>query len=157
MRRTSTPLIATAAGGLLLVGTYLPWVRLYAGLRELDGTTGAYGTTLLWLGGALLLVAVAAWRRPADRWRWATGLLGAAALYPSARAALGTRAIGDLDALLVAQPGPGPWVVLAGALIAFGALFLPRATTTGPSDQRTTLAASSRNHQVPLSSPGRDR
>lgn len=124
MSRARTPLIAAAAGGLLVAGSLLPWLTLYAGLRSLDGTTGSYGRVLLGLGIACLLVAAASWWRVSDGWRWATGLLGAAAAYPSARAVLGLRATADLDPLLAAAPGPGPWVALAGAVLAFALLFL---------------------------------
>jgi hypothetical protein len=122
--RWRTPLQAAAAAALLTAGAFAPWLTLYAGLQSFPGTTGTYGRLLLGAGGVLVLVAVAAAVRPADRWRWATGVIGAAALYPAVRAVLGLRSISELDGLLVAAPGAGPWLALAGGAIAFSALFL---------------------------------
>lgn len=128
MARWRTPLQAATAAALLIAGALTPWLTLYAGLQTFPGTTGTYGRALLGAGALLALVAVAAAVRPADRWRWATGLIGAAALYPAVHAVLGLRSIAQLDGLLVAAPGPGPWLALAGGAVAFATLFVRPAT-----------------------------
>lgn len=136
MTRWRNPLQAAIAATLLIVGALIPWLTLYAGLQRLPGTTGLHGRLVLGAGVVLAFTAVAAAIRPDDRWRWLTGLVGAAAIYPAARGVLGLRTVAQLDELLVAAPGPGPWLALAGGSVAFGALFAARPSRTNSNGPR---------------------
>src|SRR5436190_11554199 len=69
-------LAAVAGGGLMAIGSFLPWLTLFAGLHPLRGVIGLNGRVLA-TGGAVCLVAgVRCWRRPAPGLERAVAALG---------------------------------------------------------------------------------
>src|SRR3989441_10676276 len=67
---TQERLVASAAavgGALMAIGSFLPWLSLFAGLHPLRGVIGLNGRVLA-AGGALCVAAVIQyWQRPALR------------------------------------------------------------------------------------------
>lgn len=140
MKDIRTPLLASTAGGLVITGSLLPWVSLFAGLERLPGTSGSFGRLLLVGGVALVAVGLLSLRIRRDGLRWLTGLLGGILLLPAGLAILGQRNVATMDPLLVAAAGPGPWVAAAGAALGLLALFLrpvtPRRASGGDDGSR---------------------
>ena len=128
--------IAICGGGALVTGALLPWLSLFAGLHRYAGVAGLNGRVLL-VGGALAIAGgVAMFARPRRRLRALLGALGLAL------AAFATWVLAGLRAtlhglahhpLLLARPGSGLYVALAGALL-MTVLFvpLPRQTASVP-------------------------
>ena len=122
--RIDRPEAVTLAGGaLVMLGAWLPWLTLFAGLQRYGGLIGAHGR-VLFAGGALAVVAgLAMWRR-GPRW------------LPQATAALGLVLLGfdiwlldglaetlrhGVGVMLVPRPGPGLFVASLGtALVVLG-------------------------------------
>jgi hypothetical protein len=116
-------------GAALVVGALLPWMSLFAGLDRYRGVAGLYGRILL-VGGILAITGgVALLVRPAHRIRTALGLLGAVLAGLASWVLLGLRATtGALrhHPLLLARPGPGPFVAFAGGLVVAALILPPR-------------------------------
>lgn len=112
--------IGIAGGTLVMVGSWLPWFTLYAGLHPLRGITGLNGQ-LLAAGGLLAAgVSVMLLMKPRRALHWILGGLGICLALFTAWILAGVpatyRAMQE-NPLLVAQRGPGLWVVLGGALM----------------------------------------
>lgn len=126
---------ATSGGATLVVGALLPWMSLFAGLQRYPGVDGLYGRILMtggilaFAGGLALLV------RPAGRLRITIGLLGAALAGLATWVVLGLRsttgALGH-HPLLLARPGAGPFVALAGGLAVTALIIPPRRVVRAP-------------------------
>jgi hypothetical protein len=119
--------IAVCGGLLVVAGAILPWMSLFAGLQRYSGMAGLYGR-LMFAGGALsVLSGVAIAWRPREQLRYAVGALGLVLALFAGWILVGlgatTRALGG-HPFLIARPGPGPFVVVAGAL-ALATLLLP--------------------------------
>lgn len=120
---------ATTGGAALVVGALLPWMTLFAGLQRYPGVAGLYGRILM--TGGMLAVAggVALLVRPARRLRVTIGLLGVALAGLATWVVLGLRstagALGH-HPLLLARPGTGPFVALAGGLVVMALILPPR-------------------------------
>ncbi|HSQ32685.1 MAG TPA: hypothetical protein VLN49_22675 [Gemmatimonadaceae bacterium] len=122
---------ATAAigGAALVTGALLPWMSLFAGLRRYPGVAGLYGRVLL--AGGMLAIAggLALLVRPAQRLRVTIGMLGVALAGLASWVVLGLRSTtGALShhPLLLARPGAGPFVALAGGLVVMALILPPR-------------------------------
>ena len=120
---------AMMGGATLVVGALLPWMSFFAGLERISGVAGLYGRVLLtggilaFAGGMALLV------RPAKRIRMTIGMLGAVLASLASWVLLGLRATtGALGhhPLLLARPGPGPFVAFAGGLVVAALILPPR-------------------------------
>lgn len=112
--------IGIAGGTLVIVGSWLPWFTLYAGLHPLRGITGLNGQ-LLAAGGLLAAVAsVMLLTKPRRSLHWLLGSLGLCLTLFTAWILAGVpatyRAMQE-NPLLVAQLGPGLWAVLGGTLL----------------------------------------
>jgi len=104
----------------------LPWLSLFAGLHSYSGMIGLYGR-LLFAGGTLALVGGVAVLVRSDRWlRPGVGALGVLLALFTSWLLIGlratTRTLGG-HPLLIARPGPGLFVALAGALVVAALLF----------------------------------
>jgi len=134
--RIDRPEAATLAGGaLVMLGAWLPWLTLFAGLQRYGGLIGAHGR-LLFAGGAIAVVAGLAMGRRHPRWLpRATVLFGLVllgfdlwlldGLVETLRHGVG--------AMLVPRPGPGLFVASLGiALVIVGGLELVRTRHNEP-------------------------
>ena len=126
-RDWSGGLVAVVGGTVVVTGAMLPWMSLFAGLQPYAGVAGLYGR-LVFAGGALaVLGGLAILARPGRRLRFSVGGLGLALTAFACWVLLGllttTRELGH-HPMLLARPGPGVFVVLAGALVV-AALVVP--------------------------------
>ena len=132
--RAAAGLTSVAAGAVILLGAFLPWVEAFAGLVQVPGVRGSNGQILAAVGAAIACAGLYQLARPAERARWFTGLAGFAAVgfsgYLLIQLARSMRVLGG-DSMVIARPGPGLWVVATGSLAAFSTLFFP------PSSQAT--------------------
>jgi hypothetical protein len=122
--RIERPAAAALAGGaLVMLGAWLPWLTLFAGLQRYGGLIGAHGR-ILFAGGALAVLAGIGMMRTRRRWvRWATVMLGIALLGLDAWLLIGlvTTLHHGLGAMLVPRAGPGLFVSSLGvALVILG-------------------------------------
>lgn len=119
--------IATCGGSALVAGALLPWLSLFAGLHRYAGVAGLNGRVLL-VGGALAVAGgLAMFARPRRRLRPLLGALGVALAAFAAWVIVGLRETVHALAhhpLLLARPGSGLYVALAGALL-MTVLFVP--------------------------------
>lgn len=115
--RIEHPEAAVLAGGaLVMLGAWLPWLTLFAGLQRYGGLIGAHGR-VLFAGGALAVVAGFAMRGSRPRW------------IPRATMGLGLALLGfaiwllyglaetlrhGVGAMLVPRAGPGLFVACLG-------------------------------------------
>ena len=142
--RLVAALTTVAAGAVVLAGAFLPWVGVFAGLMQIPGVRGGNGRILAVAGA--LIIAAGLWDLAggSPRARWAGGLAGFAAAgfsgYLLIQLNASMRALGG-DSMVVARPGPGLPVALAGSLAAFATLLLPPSTqVTFRRDPRRALA-----------------
>jgi hypothetical protein len=111
-------------GALVATGALLPWLTLFAGLQHYSGLIGLYGWLVLAGGVASVATGLAMFVRR-ERWLERGGLtiglaLSVFTLWLVGRLFETMHGIGA-DAMLVARPGPGLFVAMAGALIVAGA------------------------------------
>lgn len=122
---------ATAVGGAtLIMGGMLPWMSMFAGLKQFPGILGVNGWLLVTAGVLLMLVPLAAQR--GRQWAPTATILSVAALTVVAYAGTGlldiTRDAGN--ALMVPRVGPGlPLALVGGTLSLTMALLAWRAPT----------------------------
>lgn len=115
-------------GGLLVcVGTTLPWMSFFAGLHSLSGLVGLYGRILFASGALVVLFGTTMLLRRSPWISLAIGALGVAQtlfvvwLFIGLRTTL--QALG-MHAMLLARPGPGLFVALAGAMLVSAIMLL---------------------------------
>jgi hypothetical protein len=97
-----------------MLGAWLPWLTMFAGLQQYGGLIGVHGH-VLFAGGALAMVASLGTGR---RWiQWGTALLGLALLGFTSWLLVGLVGMlqHGLSAMLVPRAGPGLFVSLLGA------------------------------------------
>jgi hypothetical protein len=118
--RIESPEAAALLGGaFVMLGAWLPWLTLFAGLQQYGGLIGVHGH-ILFAGGALAIVASIGTLRTRRRWiRWGTALLGFTLLGFTWWLLMGL--VGILhrgsSAMLVPRAGPGLFVSLSGAAL----------------------------------------
>ena len=127
-----------AGGAAIVAGAFLPWVETFAGLIGIPGVQGSYGRILAVAG--VVIATAGLWHAVrGGQWsRWMTGIGGFAALgfagYLLIELAATTKSLGG-SSMVLAQGGPGLWVIAGGSLVAFGTLFLPASTVVRPAGQ----------------------
>ena len=135
--RSAVGAAAVAGGAAVIAGCCLPWAEAFAGLIGFPGIASLNGRLLAAAGAVMVLAGAAHLVRGSDWSRWTAGLAGCASLGFAAwlllRLTATVRSLGS-DDMVILRSGPGLWVAAAGALAAFGTLFLP------PSAQRTLRA-----------------
>ena len=125
-RRAAAPAYGDVASGLIggvlvCTGAALPWLSLFAGLHSYSGLVGLYGRVLFASGAVAAAGGVAMLVRH-ERWlRRVVGAAGVAQTLFIVWLLIGLRettgALGGMHAMLVARPGPGLFVALAGAIL----------------------------------------
>jgi hypothetical protein len=127
--RIERPEVAALLGGaLVMLGAWLPWLTMFAGLQQYSGLIGVHGR-ILFVGGALAIVAGIGTLRTRRRWiRSGTALLGFTLLgfIGWLLAGLAGMLHHDLSGMLVPRAGPGLFVSLLGAaLVSIGPVIAP--------------------------------
>ncbi|HEV2180520.1 MAG TPA: hypothetical protein VGR59_09375 [Gemmatimonadaceae bacterium] len=107
-------------GALVATGALLPWLTLFAGLQHYSGLVGLYGWLVLAGGAASLGLGLAMFARRA-RWLCVGSLtlglmLTVFTVWLVGRLFETMHGVGA-DAMLVARPGPGLFVAVAGAVL----------------------------------------
>ena len=113
--------LGTLAGvTLVVIGTMLPWLTLFAGLQHFNGLAGRNGRLVLAGAAAAAILAVLGVMRPRRAMHLVTAALGAMLAGFSAWLLYGLLAMVHREAsnpMLVARTGPGLFLVLAGAML----------------------------------------
>jgi hypothetical protein len=119
---------ALLGSALVMLGAWLPWLTMFAGLQRYGGLIGVHGQ-LLFVGGALAFAASIGAVLMRRRWiRSATALLGLTLLAFISWLVAGLLGMlhRDLNAMLVPRAGPGLFVSLLGAaLVSIGPVIAP--------------------------------
>jgi len=119
---------ATISGGLIVVlGTWLSWFSLFAGLQSYRGIDVFNGRLLIAGGGLSILAGAWYLRRDDSRVRWGIGLLGFALLAFASWSLFQLLIIYrrlSADPMMVAKLGPGLIIVIVGSLLIFATLFV---------------------------------
>jgi hypothetical protein len=126
--RAAAGLTAVAAGVLIVTGALLPWVEAFAGLLPISGVRGGNGRVLAAAGAVVAAAGLWQLARGGRAARWLAGLAGFAGAGFSGYLLIQlVRTVRDLggDSMVIARPGPGLPVVLAGSLAAFATLLFP--------------------------------
>ena len=114
---------ALAGGALVMLGAWLPWLTMFAGLQRYGGLIGAHGR-VLFAGGALAAVAGVGMLATQNRWiRRGTVLFGFALLGFDGWLLTGLVETlhHGVGAMLVPRAGPGLFVSTLGiALVILG-------------------------------------
>jgi hypothetical protein len=117
-----TTIVLIAIGGVLtMAGSALPWMSMFAGLKQYSGLLGLNGWLLLVLGLALALVPLL--ERRGIRTAPLAIVMSIGAMSVVAYAGSGLLSItGDMGhALMVPRVGPGLPVALLGCALSFAA------------------------------------
>jgi hypothetical protein len=118
---------AISGGIIVIVGTWLPWFSLFAGLQPYRGVDVLNGRLLT--GGGALSILSGVWflRHGGLRLRWGIGLLGFALLafasWSLFQLLILYRQL-SADPMMVAKLGPGLILINIGSLLIFATLFL---------------------------------
>src|SRR5215467_9537566 len=130
LRSISQPCIVAGAisgGALVIAGAWLSWFSLFAGLQPYRGVDVLNGRLLAGCGALSVLAGVAFLWRSRSRLRWGIGLLGfgllALASWTLVQLVIMYRQLSS-DPMIVPRFGPGLIVIVAGALLIFGTLFM---------------------------------
>jgi hypothetical protein len=115
IERPAGAALAGAGGALVMLGAWLPWLTLFAGLQAYGGLIGLHGR-ILFGGGVLATIAGIAMVRTRRVWiQQATILLGCCLLGFDGWLLAGLlETLHRGDAMLVPRPGPGLFVALLG-------------------------------------------
>ena len=114
-------------GVIVILGTWLSWFSLYAGLQPYRGVDVLNGRLLAGAGVLAVLAGLCFLWRISLRLRWGIGLLGFAILafasWSLIQLLIMYRQL-SADLFVFVRLGPGLIVVIAGALVIFATLFL---------------------------------
>ena len=111
--------MSAGGGSALVAGALLPWMSLFAGLQRYPGVAGLNGRLLLAGGVAGIATGIVMIARPRRFLRRAIGVLGVALAAFASWVLIGLHeTIRTLahHPLMLARPGFGLYVALAGAL-----------------------------------------
>src|ERR1041385_3549119 len=118
---------ATSGGAIVILGAWLFWFSLFAGLQPYRGVDVLNGRLLAGCGVLSVFAGVWFLWRSSSRLRWGIGLLGFALLafasWSLVQLMLLYRQL-STDPMMLPKLGPGLIVIVVGALLIFGTLFL---------------------------------
>ena len=126
-KQTKMAWLSISGGMLIVLGSWLPWFSLFAGLQPYHGVDVVNGRLLLGGGVFSITAGVWLWRHSGVRLRWSIGLWGFLLLAFAAWSLLQLLFIYrqlDTDPLMVVGLGPGLFVVIGGASLIFATLFV---------------------------------
>lgn len=143
--RKLVAVLGIVGGSLMVAGSLLPWLSLYAGLDAIRGVDGMNGRALIGAGALSVTAGVVYAFRPSKQLQYGLAAFGFAT---SAFAAwvlsqlIGSYQQLQSDPFVVASLGAGTFVALGGALLVLGTLIVPqqRAPGRGAATQMTAFA-----------------
>jgi len=124
--RTLIAWAAISGGIIVIVGTWLPWFSLFAGLQPYRGVDVLNGRLLM--GGGVFSILSGVWflRHGGLRLRWGIGLLGFALLafasWSLFQLLILYRQL-SADPMMVAKLGPGLIFITVGSFLVFATFF----------------------------------
>lgn len=134
--RSLVAALAVAGGSLLIAGSLMPWLSLYAGIDTISGSDGTNGRVLAAAGVLSVLAGVVYAWRPSKQLQYGVAFVGFAASGFAAwvlSQLVGTFQQLQGDAFVVASLGMGAFVALGGAVLVLGTIAVPQ---TAPADAR---------------------
>jgi hypothetical protein len=146
LQRRLVTVLAIGGGSLLIAGSVLPWLSLYAGIDPISGIDGLNGRLLAGTGAVSAAAGLIYMWQPSKQLQYGLAALGFVASGFAAwvlSQLLGSYQELQSDPFVVASLGTGTFVALAGALILLGTLLVPRTAHVGRegSRQLTVLSA----------------
>ncbi len=126
LRHTFIAGTSIAGGMIVILGAWLSWFSLFAGLQPYRGVDVLNGRLLA--GGGVVSILAGVWflRHGGIRLRWGIGLLGFALLafasWSLFQLLILYRQL-SADPMMVARLGPGPIFIIVGSLLIFATLF----------------------------------
>jgi hypothetical protein len=129
LQRRLVAVLAVAGGSLLIAGSVLPWLSLYAGIDPISGIDGLNGRVLAGTGAVSAAAGLIYLWQPSKQLQYGLAALGFVASGFAAwvlSQALGSYQQLQSDPFVVASLGSGTFVALAGALMVLGTLLVPR-------------------------------
>lgn len=134
---------ALLGGALVSAGAALPWMSFFAGLQSFSGLVGLYGRILFASGALAVLFGVTMLLRREGWLRRTTAVLGAMQVLFIAWLLVGLRSTLEhlgMHAMLLARPGPGLFVALAGALLVYVSANSPARRSVAGSSEYAGIA-----------------
>jgi len=127
-----SPIILIAAGGVLtMVGSALPWMSMFAGLRQFPGLLGLNGWVLLVVGLTLSLTPLLERRGIRTAPLAIVMSIGAMTVVLYAGSGLLSLTSDMGHALMVPRVGPGLPVALTGCVVSLAAAVVAQRHTSG--------------------------
>lgn len=129
LARAFVAMLGIAGGSLLIAGSLLPWLSLYAGIDPISGIDGLNGRVLVSAGAVSAAAGVIYAWRPSMQLQYGLAALGFVASGFAAwvvSQVLGTYQQLQSDPLVLAGLGAGTFVALGGALMVLGTLLVPQ-------------------------------
>jgi hypothetical protein len=143
--RAVVAVLAVAGGSLLIAGSLLPWLSLYAGIDPISGIDGLNGRVLVSTGAVSAAAGLIYIRRPSKQLQYGLAALGFVASGFAAwvvSQVLGSYQQLQSDPLVLASLGAGTFVALGGALMVLGTLLVPRHADAGRGRNRQATVVS---------------
>jgi hypothetical protein len=142
--RPVAAVITLAAGAAVIIGAFLPWVEIFAGLIPVPGVRGTNGKVIAAAGAVIVAAGIWQLASGGQAARWLAGLAGFAASafsgYLLIQLTATMRVLGG-ESMVAARSGPGLAVTTAGSVLAFATLLLPPSSQTTLRRERGAGAA----------------
>ncbi len=147
--------LGVAGGSLLIAGSLLPWLSLYAGVDTIRGIDATNGRVLLGAGVVSLAVGLLYAARPSKQLQYALATFGFA--VSGFAAWVLSQLIGSYqqlqgDPFVVASLGSGTFVALGGGLLTLGTILVPQLgrATEGRNHSGIAIAGRADARTVPV-------
>jgi hypothetical protein len=110
---------AVTGGTLAIIGAALPWLTLDGGLQRYNGTIGPYGWLIVAAGALIIAIGLLQIRKRFARFTATAAALGIGLFVFAIWLLSGVQQVVHRPEAAMFAPGPGPglFVVLAGAIV----------------------------------------
>lgn len=124
-------LLNLMGSGLIILGTFIPWISFLGGLQTFSGISGLNGRILLGSGSLTLCLGMVFIMKKVVNIQWIIGILGFLQLAFCSYLLLNlyqtfTKLSGDpMNSMMVGGIGPGLFITTFGSLMVFATFFIP--------------------------------